>query len=147
RFREHRHTVERSARAAGAEAGVGQTSLGEHGGGQDVDRAPAGASLATAVEGPRRDLGGGPFAAAAAGLVVGDGTVERIGAGPERGRERERGQRGELGQDFASGGRHRRSILGSGGREKYTRRAELMARRAERMLRVSPTPPRGFPCR
>jgi hypothetical protein len=43
---------------------------------------------------------------AAAGLIVGDGAVERVLVGPDPAMEREDSDGGELGEDFASSGRH-----------------------------------------
>ena len=61
---------------------------------------------ATAFERPGRDQGGGPLPAPAAGLIVGDGAVERVLVGPDPATKREDGDGGELGQDFASSGGH-----------------------------------------
>ncbi len=106
RLGEDRDAVERPVHRAGAQAGVGCARLVQGRGRQDVDRAPSHPLGATAFERPGRDLDGGPLAAPAAGLIVGDGAVERVLVGPDPATKREDGDGGELGQDFASSGRH-----------------------------------------
>jgi hypothetical protein len=49
---------------------------------------------------------GGPLPAPAAGLIVCDGAVERVLVGPDPATKGDDGYGGELGQDFASSGRH-----------------------------------------
>jgi hypothetical protein len=98
--------VEGPVQPAGAQTGVGGARLGERRVGERVDRAPPHSLGTAAIERLGGDLGRGPRAATAAGLVVRDGAVERVLPGWDPGRKRQDDEGGELGQDFASSRRH-----------------------------------------
>jgi hypothetical protein len=90
--------------APAAEARIGGGGLGDRDIGEHVDRPPTRPVGATAVDRARRNLGGRPVAATAAGLIRGDGAVEGIARGERPPRERQRGEAGELGERLAAGG-------------------------------------------
>jgi hypothetical protein len=141
RLGEHGNAVERPARPARPQAPVGRARLGGRGVGERVDGAPRGARRAAPVARAGGDLGGRPGAAPAAGLVLGHGAVERVAGaargGPRRGRERD--ERGEAGEGFASGRGHGTGVGAGCG---WCGGGRTIGGRAGQVNRPSPARPR-----